>query len=270
MAVVKADGYGHEVVTVARAAVAAGAGWLGTTSVAEASALRAEGWRCRSSPGCPLRDRRRGGGSHPDRRRGRVGGRARRARRARRVDGAGSSPCGHRDVPRRLPPRAVGQAHRSRSAWSTGSEGPRRGCHGASSSGRPGRSRGQRAGGCGHARGATGGPGGGARLTACPPCGHVGDGDRPGDTSRHGPRRGGTGRHRSSGTVELHGASRLTAPIVHTTAVEAGTPVGYAGMSVTDRATHLSVLPVGEQLVARLVDGPTVPGSRMSAICRAA
>jgi hypothetical protein len=70
--------------------------------------------------------------------------------------------------------------------------------------------------------------------------------------------------------VELHGASRLTAPIVHTTAVEAGTPVGYAGMSVTDRATHLSVLPVGEQLVARLVDGPTVPGSRMSAICRAA
>ena len=43
MAVVKADGYGHGAVTVARAAVAAGAGWLGTTSVAEASALRAEG-----------------------------------------------------------------------------------------------------------------------------------------------------------------------------------------------------------------------------------
>jgi alanine racemase len=48
-----------------------------------------------------------------------------------------------------------------------------------------------------------------------------------------------------SGTVEMHGASRLTAPIVHTTAVEAGTPVGYAGTYVTDRATHLSVLPVG-------------------------
>jgi alanine racemase len=32
---------------------------------------------------------------------------------------------------------------------------------------------------------------------------------------------------------------------VHTTAVEAGTPVGYAGTYVTDRATHLSVLPVG-------------------------
>ena len=41
MAVVKADGYGHGAVTVARAAVAAGARWLGTTSVAEASALRA-------------------------------------------------------------------------------------------------------------------------------------------------------------------------------------------------------------------------------------
>jgi len=43
MAVVKADGYGHGAVTVARAAVAAGAGWLGTTSVAEAAALRAAG-----------------------------------------------------------------------------------------------------------------------------------------------------------------------------------------------------------------------------------
>ena len=41
MAVVKADGYGHGAFTVAKAAVAAGAGWLGTTSVAEAAALRA-------------------------------------------------------------------------------------------------------------------------------------------------------------------------------------------------------------------------------------
>jgi alanine racemase len=48
-----------------------------------------------------------------------------------------------------------------------------------------------------------------------------------------------------SGTVAMHGASRLTAPIVHTTAVEAGTPVGYDGTYLTDRATHLSVLPVG-------------------------
>ena len=43
MAVVKADGYGHGAITVARAAVAAGAEWLGTTDIAEASRLRAAG-----------------------------------------------------------------------------------------------------------------------------------------------------------------------------------------------------------------------------------
>ena len=43
MAVVKADGYGHGAITVARAAVAAGAEWLGTTDIAEASKLRAAG-----------------------------------------------------------------------------------------------------------------------------------------------------------------------------------------------------------------------------------
>ncbi|PVE94012.1 alanine racemase [Microbacterium sp. TPD7012] len=40
MAVVKADGYGHGAVAVARAAVAAGAEWLGVTDVAEAATLR--------------------------------------------------------------------------------------------------------------------------------------------------------------------------------------------------------------------------------------
>jgi alanine racemase len=43
MAVVKADGYGHGAITVARAAIAAGAEWLGTTDLAEASRLRAAG-----------------------------------------------------------------------------------------------------------------------------------------------------------------------------------------------------------------------------------
>jgi alanine racemase len=43
MAVVKADGYGHGACTVAQAAVAAGAEWLGTTDIAEASELRAAG-----------------------------------------------------------------------------------------------------------------------------------------------------------------------------------------------------------------------------------
>lgn len=48
-----------------------------------------------------------------------------------------------------------------------------------------------------------------------------------------------------SETVTLHGACRLTASIVHTVAVESGTPVGYAGEHVTDRPTHLSVVPLG-------------------------
>jgi len=43
MAVVKADGYGHGACTVARAAVEAGAEWLGTTDIVEASELRATG-----------------------------------------------------------------------------------------------------------------------------------------------------------------------------------------------------------------------------------
>ncbi len=43
MAVVKADAYGHGALPVARAALEAGAGWLGSCSLAEALALRAGG-----------------------------------------------------------------------------------------------------------------------------------------------------------------------------------------------------------------------------------
>ncbi|MHA7305363.1 alanine racemase [Arthrobacter sp. TMN-49] len=43
MAVVKADAYGHGMVPVARAAVAAGANWLGAAHISEALALRAAG-----------------------------------------------------------------------------------------------------------------------------------------------------------------------------------------------------------------------------------
>lgn len=43
MAVVKADGYGHGAVEVARAAVAGGATWLGVTDAADATELRAAG-----------------------------------------------------------------------------------------------------------------------------------------------------------------------------------------------------------------------------------
>lgn len=127
MAVVKADGYGHGAVTVAKAAVAGGAGWLGTTSVAEAFALRAAGL------GSPLAHLAATSATLTD-------------------------PAAHFGMVRV-----------------------------------------------------------GAGLVGIDP----------------------------SGTVEMHGASRLSAPIVHTTAVPAGTPVGYDGTYVTGRATHLSVLPVG-------------------------
>ncbi|MGG5171016.1 alanine racemase [Pseudarthrobacter sp. J1738] len=43
MAVVKADGYGHGAIQVARAALEAGAHWLGTAHISEALALRAAG-----------------------------------------------------------------------------------------------------------------------------------------------------------------------------------------------------------------------------------
>ncbi|WP_255954183.1 alanine racemase [Streptomyces odontomachi] len=64
MAVVKADGYGHGMVPVARAALDAGATWLGTATPEEALALRAAGFgpdRARImcwlwAPGGPWRD----------------------------------------------------------------------------------------------------------------------------------------------------------------------------------------------------------------------
>lgn len=59
MAVVKADAYGHGLLPVARAALAAGATWLGVAQPAEALALRAAGITARTftwlyPPGAPL------------------------------------------------------------------------------------------------------------------------------------------------------------------------------------------------------------------------
>ena len=48
----------------------------------------------------------------------------------------------------------------------------------------------------------------------------------------------------SESTVLL-GASRWTAPVVHSALVPAGTPVGYGGAHITDRETHLSIVGVG-------------------------
>ncbi|RZU62654.1 alanine racemase [Zhihengliuella halotolerans] len=48
-----------------------------------------------------------------------------------------------------------------------------------------------------------------------------------------------------SGRTALTGASRLTAPVVHSRAVAVGTAIGYDGSHVTTAETHLSVLPLG-------------------------
>lgn len=48
-----------------------------------------------------------------------------------------------------------------------------------------------------------------------------------------------------SESVALAGAARLTASVVHSALVAAGTPVGYGGGHVAPCATHLSVLGVG-------------------------
>lgn len=48
-----------------------------------------------------------------------------------------------------------------------------------------------------------------------------------------------------SGSTDLCGASRLTASIVHSATVDARTPIGYGSTYVTDRTTRVSVLPLG-------------------------
>jgi alanine racemase len=246
MAVVKADGYGHGAVTVARAAVAAGAGWLGTTSVAEASALRAAGlavpiltWlhpsgidaEAAAAAGADVAvgsvaelgallaqaasavrvhlhaDTGMSRGGCPRGQWDELIALARRGQRARRVRVVGV--MGHLPRADRADPAANAPAVAAmREAWQAV------------------RAAGLR-----------------------PPLAHLAatSGTLTDPATHFGMVRVGAGLVGidPSGTVELHGASRLTAPIVHTTAEPAGTPVGYAGAYVTDRATHLSVLPVG-------------------------
>ena len=246
MAVVKGDGYGHGAVTVARAAVAAGAGWLGTTSVADASALRSAGlavpiltWLHPSGIDGEAAAATRvdvAVGSvdelgallahaastvrvhlHVDTGMSRGGcprgqwheliGLAQRAQQARRVRVVGV--MGHLPQADRADPAAnapaVARMLEARQAVRAAGLGSPL-AHLATTSG-----------------------------TVTDPATHFG-------MVRVGAGLVGID---PSGTVALHSASRLTAPIVHTTAVEAGTPVGYAGTHVADRATHLSVLPVG-------------------------
>lgn len=48
-----------------------------------------------------------------------------------------------------------------------------------------------------------------------------------------------------SETVALQGAARLTASVVHSRVVPAGTPIGYGGTHVTERQTGIAVIGVG-------------------------
>ncbi|MFC4050608.1 alanine racemase [Actinomadura syzygii] len=247
MAVVKADGYGHGAVTVARAAVAAGAGWLGTTSLAEASALRAAGLEA------PIL-----AWLHPS-------GIDAEAAATAKVDVA----VGSVDELARLLAQTAPTTVRIHLHMDTGMS--RGGCPRAQwdellTLAR----RGQQArrvrvtGVMGHLpladradpvanTGAVAGMREAVRMVRAAgfgsPLTHLAatSGTLTDPATHFGLVRVGAGLVGidPSGSVEMHGASRLTAPIVHTAPVGAGTPVGYDGAYVTDRATHLSVLPLG-------------------------
>ncbi len=250
MAVVKADGYGHGALAVARAAVDAGAEWLGTTDIAAAHELRAGGlavpilsWlnpsgvdAARASadridvavgsvdeleallvpdgpgPRAPVRihlhlDTGMARGGCPSSERDALIARAEREQRSGRIRIAGL--MGHLPLSDRADPGsnapAVSLLHRA-----------------------------------GQAAAAAG-------LEV--PLSHLATtaGALTDPASHFGMVRIGAGLVGidPSGTTALHGACRLTAPVVHTAAVPAGTAVGYGGAYVTDRPTHLSILPLG-------------------------
>ncbi|MBO9627351.1 MAG: alanine racemase [Microbacterium sp.] len=75
-----------------------------------------------------------------------------------------------------------------------------------------------------------------------------------------------------SETVPLHGASRLTASVVHSARVPAGTAIGYGGAHVTGRETALSVIGVGyaDGIPRELTEGAGVEigGSRHPVVGR--
>ncbi|MBO2445633.1 alanine racemase [Actinomadura barringtoniae] len=246
MAVVKADGYGHGAATVAKAAVAAGAGWLGTTSVAEASALRDAGLAV------PILT-----WLHPS------GIDAEEAAAA-RIDVAVGSVDELGALLARAPSilrihlhvdTGMSRGGCPRARWDELIDLARRGQQAQ---------RGRVVGVMGHlpsadradpeanapavarmreARRAVRAAGLGSPFThLAATSGTLNDTATHFDMVRIGAGLVGID---PSGIMAMHGASRLTAPIVHTAAVPAGAPVGYDGAYVTERATHLSVLPLG-------------------------
>lgn len=247
MAVVKADGYGHGAITVARAAVASGAEWLGTTDIADASRLRAGGLTV------PILAWLNPSGVDAE------------AAATGRIDVAVGSVCELEALLRQTSPCAI----RVHLHVDTGMA--REGCpveewDALIERARQGQLQGKIrvVGLMGHlplasqadpeanapavlcirqAKRALSAAGldvsithlGATAGTLTDPATHF-------DMVRVG--AGLTGID-PSGTIELYGASRLLAPVVHSARVKAGTPVGYGGTYVTDTSTNLSIIPLG-------------------------
>lgn len=247
MAVVKADGYGHGAGTVARAAVAAGAEWLGTTDIAEAAELRAAGLTV------PILTWLNPSGVDAE------------AAADHQIDVA----IGSIDELEALLKRPAATAVRVHLNLDTGMA--REGCSGDErdqliARARQAQQRGRIrvVGLMGHlprADQADPGANQAAVLNLCrartamivagfpAPITHLAatsgiltDPATHFDMVRLGAGLVGIDL---SGTTDLNGASRLTAPVVHSAFVRAGTPVGYGGAYVTGTSTNLSVLPLG-------------------------
>ncbi|WAL64679.1 alanine racemase [Amycolatopsis cynarae] len=247
MAVVKADGYGHGAITVARAAIAAGADWLGTTDLAEASRLRAAGLTA------PILTWLNPSGVDAE------------AAATGRIDIA----VGSVDELEALLKQSSPTALRVHLHLDTGMA--REGCPvpewdaliaGARQGERQGKVRvvglmghlplADRADPEANAPAVSRLRQAGNAVTAAGlevPLTHLAatSGTLTDPATHFGMVRLGAGLVGidPSETTELHGASRLTAPVVHSATVEAGTPVGYGGTYVTGTSANLSVLPLG-------------------------
>lgn len=247
MAVVKADGYGHGAITVAQAAIAAGAEWLGTTGIAAASELRAAGFTV------PILTWLNPSGVDAG------------AAAAGRIDVA----IGSVDELEALLKQATPTALRVHLNFDTGMA--REGCPVSEWDALITRTHQEQRRGnvrvvglmghlplADHADPEANAPAV-ARMRQASrtvraagldvPLTHLAatSGTLTDPTTHFGMVRLGAGLVGidPSETTELRGASRLTAPVVHSATVKAGTPVGYGGTYVTQTSTNLSVLPVG-------------------------
>jgi alanine racemase len=246
MAVVKADGYGHGAITVAQAAIAAGAEWLGTTDIAEASKLRAAGltvpiltWLNPSGidAEAAATDQIDVAVGSVDELEALLKRAASRVRVHLNMDtGMAREGCPMREWDALIARATQGQERgKIRVVGLMGQLPLADGAEPEANISAVSRMR--------QARRAVMAAGFDAPLT------HLAatSGTLTDPATHFGMVRLGAGLVGidPSETTDLHGASRLTAPVVHSATVTAGTPVGYGGTYVASRSTSLSVLPVG-------------------------